>query len=197
MLDETKCSTWKVISRSVLAGLFVVAAGCSQVRPESSKEYPTLQPEVAKARSIEIQHEVMSLIPEEYLTGNDLPSIDADIKHVLYKCSPILSEDYSRDETVLVQYPGMFAVSLDVGAPLEEVAEVTYKSTARELGLPETDVDAELSGFYYPPIETEDGYSIIISLAEVDNSPKDQLAVDVWSPCFIPEGGALPPGGKI
>ncbi len=172
-------------------------SGCAAA-PSSPDEDPiVMTPESAKARSVELQHEVLEVMPKEYFTENDLPGIDSGTTHRLLKCAPILDEQYAKSDTKLVQYPGMFAVNLNVGVPLEKAAEETYRAAARELGAPGTNVEAEANDFYYPPIKTEDGYSIIISFTEVGDSPKDNIVVDVWSPCFIPEGGTLPPGRKI
>ena len=203
---EMKLKYWLAALYALLLPL--VLASCADL-PDSSEgvsgntdqskdEYATLHPEDAKSRSVELQHQVLDLMPRQDFEGNNFPDIDADIKHRLMKCAPILSEEYYQEEAEAVQYPGVFVVRLDEGASKEEVAKKTYRSVVAELGMADADVGASPDDYgSYPRVTTEDGYLITISFTHSEDTPAGEVWVDVWSPCFIPEGGTLPPGRKI
>uniref|UniRef100_UPI000A58E7D1 hypothetical protein n=1 Tax=Gulosibacter bifidus TaxID=272239 RepID=UPI000A58E7D1 len=48
-----------------------------------------------------------------------------------------------------------------------------------------------------PYIYSPDGYQIAVRSEQVPDTDIESVQIVVWSPCFIPEGGTLPPGRKI
>lgn len=94
-------------------------------------------------------------------------------------------------------YSGSFSVSIDLDAPAEDVAKETYDALVVEFGTASSGDEVDPSGGIYTAFRTADNYRILVSCTEVDNSPRDAVSVDVSSPCFIPEGGTIPPGREM
>ena len=173
----------------VAAALFL--AGCTTGEDElSPDDLPS--PESAKARLIELQHEVTQLIPREHLPENNMASADYSTSDRQFRCVPGQDERYSGNETALVQHSRLYSVRLEAGAPLQQTAEATYTSAAREFGIPGTDIDAKQTDSYYPPIMTSDGYLINVGVIGPVDAPEGNLIIDVWSPCFVEDESTRP-----
>ncbi|WP_222822390.1 hypothetical protein, partial [Gulosibacter bifidus] len=96
----------------------VGCASLTETASDSSDAVPTIAPADARDRSIELQREIVEMIPAVDREDNFLPGVDAK-PTLLYFCKPILSEDYyesSGEDVEAVQYPGLVYVALDRGA---------------------------------------------------------------------------------
>lgn len=186
------------VASGLMMGMIIVLSlsGCSRVH-DADNDPPEMRLEDVKARSMELQHQVHDLMPQEDFEGNDLPGIEERSIHPISKCASYFDENYADQDVNAVYYSGSFSVSIDLDASAEEVAKETYDALVAELETA-TSVDAvNPNGGIYPAIRTTDNFRILVSWTEVDNSPRDAVSIDVTSPCFIPEGGTLPPGRKM
>lgn len=189
-----------VVAR-LLVGVMITLTlvSCARASDSRIEDAPVLTPASAKARSIEIQRQVRAFIPEDAIESNDLPPIDGSFEFALLQCAPILSEGHTKegDDSVTVQYPGTFAVRIDSDDSSELVANGVYNQVRSELAREDAEASTLDTNRQFAPVTTSDGYQVLISLAHDGDTGTDLLVVDVWSPCFIPEGGTLPPGDRI
>ena len=112
---------------------------------------------------------------EDELSPDDLPSPES-----------------AKARLIELQHSRLYSVRLEAGAPLQQTAEATYTSAAREFGIPGTDIDAKQTDSYYPPIMTSDGYLINVGVIGPVDAPEGNLIIDVWSPCFVEDESTRP-----
>ncbi len=182
----------------VLVGVLALSvfAGCTH-RVQGAQDIPVMNVFDAKRRSLEIQRKIETFVGHDVASENDFQSPDEEYEFTLLNCAPILSEQYSKADGNAVQYPGMFAIKLDRGVVGTDVIKDVYKQVVREYGQESvTQVALEDDGSA-PIIYTRDGFQVRLALFWDNDAAAHILTVDVWSPCFIPEGGTLPPGRKI
>ena len=186
-----------LLAMYVLSGCAEQIAEPGQTSSGRSEEYPTVRLEDVRDRALELQHRVYELMPKEAIEGNDLPTIEELGPQPVSSCRSYLDEGYAGPDDKSVYHTRWLSVKVDLDASADEVAEETYRAVVLDLGLPGSDENALPSGNSYPLVQSEDGFNILISKTEIADEQHDQISVAVASPCFIPEGGTLPPGDRI
>ena len=181
----------------MVPALSILLTGCDSDARSPVATAPVVDAYEVKARSLQIQQQVLELFPEEYTTKNELKGPDESFKRLLLKCKPILSDEYwnSEDKKEGVQYTGGFTARLDEGAPVAAIVDQIYQDIIHS---PDIDIVEE----FIPENPTEDdtlytadGYEIMLSYVLPENRNRYSVSVYVWSPCFIPE--TMPPSHEI
>ncbi|MFD2675443.1 hypothetical protein [Gulosibacter bifidus] len=149
-----------------------------------------------KERSLELQREILDVMPPEAIKGNSLPG-PGELEFTLLECEPIFSnENDSNAGQQAVQYPGTFAVELNDEAQGSDIANAILADTLESLPelSPVNEGDSPGLGVN---LSTSDGFIISIDTVRPKGSKSAVVQVDVWSPCFYPSEGTLPPGSQV
>ena len=187
----------RALSALALTAVPTVLVGCAESQGQDAPTV-TMRPAEARDRSLALQREIIEMIPAEDREDNFLPGVDGEPRK-LYFCKPILSEEYYQDsgtDVEAVQYPGRVFVALDPGVTARDIVLDINDRLRSQEGWTGSDVetmDPEDPPYVYSP----DGFMIAVRAERVPDSDIESVQIVVWSPCFIPEGGTLPPGRKI
>ena len=187
----------RALSALALTAIPTALVGCAESQGQDAPTV-TMRPTEARDRSLALQREIIEMIPAEDREDNFLPGVDGEPRK-LYFCKPILSEEYYQDsgtDVEAVQYPGRVFVAVDRDASVDTIVlNINERLSQRDGWTSERrgTIDPEDPPYIYSP----DGYQIAVRSDPVPDTDIDSVQIVVWSPCFIPEGGTLPPGRKI
>ncbi len=165
-------------------------AGCASappVRVGPSTPYPTESATTQRARNLEIQQQVLSLIPSSAIdtSTSKLPKIGEN-KRSLSPCVPYSGPQPSDSTAEPVHYSDTFTIVLTPG-PAGENARAELDNKLGESYGWERVIYTHEHAPDFKEWRTQDEFVILISVTVTDQNQSTLLAVNVTSPCFIPE----------